>query len=156
MDDEPWLSHEQQCVWRDWVAVNAQLFATLSRQLQDHGLSLPDFAVLVQLTDAPDERVRVIALAEGLAWERSRLSHHVKRMESRGLVERRECPQDGRGAFVLITDAGRAAIERAAPEHARTVRDVMFSHLSEDELQALASVTSKALVRLHCESTVAV
>ena len=153
MENEPWLSAEEQCVWRDLVAMNARLFAALHRQLQEgSGLSLSDFAVLVQLTDAPDERVRVIALAKELTWERSRLSHHVKRMESRGLVERRECPQDGRGAFVLITEAGRAAIKQAAPEHARTVRDLVFADLTEDELEALASITSKALLRLGSES----
>lgn len=150
MTNEPWLTDEQQCVWRDWVAMDFQLFAALHRQLQaDHGLSLSDFAVLVQLTDAPGRRVRVIALAEQMGWERSRLSHHVKRMESRGLVERRECAQDGRGAFVVITTAGRTAIERAAPQHARTVRELMFDDMTSDELEALASITSRTLHRLE-------
>ena len=114
--DSPWLTDEQQRVWRRWLAVNDQLPAALHRELQaDSDLSLQDFDVLVQLTDAVEGRVRVSELATALRWERSRLSHHVKRMEGRGLVRREECADDGRGAFVVLTAAGRAAIERAAP-----------------------------------------
>src|SRR3954471_10294684 len=143
MENEgPWLSEKQQRVWREWLAMNTRLPAALHRQLQeDSGLSLPDFDVLVQLTDTPDGRVRVLPLAHALGWERSRLSHHIKRMEGRGLVEREECPDDGRGAFVVLTPAGRDAIERAAPEHARTVRELVFDSLNDAELDAVAVFT---------------
>jgi DNA-binding MarR family transcriptional regulator len=148
----PWLSEKQQSVWREWLEINTQLPATLHKQLQEHsGLSLLDFEVLVQLTDTPDPKVRVLQLANGLGWERSRLSHHIKRMESRGLVEREECPDDGRGAFVVLTPAGRAAIERAAPEHARTVRHLVFDSLTHGELDILAQFTEKVLNRLKRE-----
>jgi DNA-binding MarR family transcriptional regulator len=147
--DSPWLTEKQQRVWRAWLAVNAQLPNALQGQLQeDAGLSLPDFDVLVQLTDTADGRVRISDLANALAWERSRLSHHIKRMQGRGLVERKECPEDGRGAFVVLTPAGRAAIERAAPEHARTVRHVVFDSLTDHELEVFAHVTDKVLSQL--------
>jgi DNA-binding MarR family transcriptional regulator len=146
--ESPWLSEEQQRVWRSWLALNAQLPAALHRQLQaDSELSLPDFEVLVRLTESEDQ-VRVTDLARVMDWERSRLSHHVKRMESRGLVARRECADDARGAFVVVTDHGRAVIERAAPEHARTVRDLVFDGLSADELATLESVLTRVLGRL--------
>src|SRR4051794_23769473 len=133
--ESPWLNEKQQRAWRGWLAVNARLPAALHKQLQeDSGLSLPDFDVLVKLTDTPDGKVRILALAHALGWERSRLSHHIKRMETRGLIEREECPDDGRGAFVALTTAGRAAIERAAPEHAKTVRNLVFDSLSDNEL----------------------
>jgi DNA-binding MarR family transcriptional regulator len=77
--------------------------------------------------------VRILPLANALGWERSRLSHHIKRMEGRGLVEREECHDDGRGAFVVLTSTGRDAIERAAPGHVRTVRDVVFDSLTDEE-----------------------
>jgi len=149
-NEGPWLSQRQQRVWREWLAMNAQLPAALHKQLQeDSGLSLPDFDVLVQLTDTPDGRVRILPLANALGWERSRLSHHIKRMEGRGLVEREECPDDGRGAFVVLTPTGREAIERAAPEHARTVRELVFDALTDDELDMLAQFTNKVLNRVH-------
>ena len=110
-------------------------------------MSMPDFEVLVHLTDSPEGRVRVTELARLLQWERSRVSHHVTRMERRGLVERTECAEDGRGAFVAITSAGRAAIEQAAPGHVRAVRRLMFDALNEEERAALAAVIDKLLAR---------
>lgn len=147
--DSPWLTAEQQRVWRQWLAVDAQLPTELHRQLQaDSDLSLQDFVVLVRLTESGSDRLRVTDLARDLQWERSRLSHHVKRMETRGLVVREECPQDGRGAFVVLTDSGRTAIEQAAPMHARTVRRLFFEALSDEELSILDTITTKVLGRL--------
>lgn len=149
----PWLTVDQQRVWRQWLSVSAELPAALHRALQaDSGLSLPDFEVLVQLTDRSDGRVRVTDLATAMHWERSRLSHHVKRMASRGLVVREECPEDGRGAFVVITPAGRSAIERAAPAHAQLVGELVFDGLTDAELEGLAGVTQKVLGRLRADA----
>ncbi len=150
MTEEPWLSDQQLRTWRAWMALNTQLPAALHRQLQaDSGLSLPDFEVLVHLTDTPEGRLRVSDLARALNWDRSRVSHHIKRMAGRGLVTREECSSDGRGAFVVLSPAGRTAIERAAPGHARKVRDVVFDHLTAEELAALEAVTAKVLARLE-------
>lgn len=130
--------------------MNAELPALLHRELQaDSGLSLPDFEVLVHLTDTPEGRVRVSDLASALQWERSRLSHHIKRMEARGLIARQECAEDGRGAFVALTPAGREAIEQAAPGHVRAVRELVFEPLTDQELEALASITDKVLAGLE-------
>lgn len=148
-----WLTAEQQEIWRRWLRINAVLPAALHRELQtDAGLSLPDFDVLVQLTDSPEGRVRANDLARALHWERSRLSHHVTRMERRGLIRREECPDDRRGAFVVITPEGRAAIEQAAPGHVRAVRDLVFDALTDDELGSLGHITRKVLSRLESAS----
>ncbi len=144
----PWLTDAEQHTWRRWLALNAQLPALLHRELQqDSDLSLPDFDVLVQLTDDQRGRARIAQLAEALQWERSRLSHHVTRMARRGLVVKEECLDDGRGSFVVLTAAGRDAIERAAPAHVRTVRRAFFDALSEAEVQALGEMTEKVLAR---------
>ena len=105
--------------------------------------------MLVQLTDVDEGRVRVSGLAAALGWERSRLSHHVTRMERRGLVAREECDDDGRGAFVVLTPAGRAAIERAAPGHVRTVRSLVFDALAPAEVDALGDALAAVLDRLE-------
>ncbi|GAB3791360.1 MarR family winged helix-turn-helix transcriptional regulator [Nocardioides ungokensis] len=149
-DETPWLDDRQQQAWRAWLAMGSRLPAALNRQLQrDSDLSLQDFDVLVQLTDTEDGRVRVSALAAALGWERSRLSHHVTRMERRGLVAREECGDDGRGAFVVLTPEGRAAIEAAAPGHVRTVRSLVFDALTPAEVASLEAITSKVLGRLE-------
>jgi DNA-binding MarR family transcriptional regulator len=149
VDDTPWLSAEEQRLWRGWLALNAALPAALHRDLQaDAGLSLPDFDVLVRLTDADDGRVRVSELARSLSWERSRLSHHVARMQRRGLVDREDCVDDGRGAFVVLTDAGRRAIEAAAPHHVWTVRRLVFDALEEGDLAVLTDLVERVLGRV--------
>jgi DNA-binding MarR family transcriptional regulator len=143
-----WLTAREQHLWRGWLKLNAELASTLQRELQqDAGLSMPDYEVLVHLTDNPEGRVRVTELAGLLQWERSRVSHHIKRMERRGLVERAQCSEDGRGAFIVITPQGRAAIEEAAPGHVMAVRRLMFEVLSEEEKVALAAVIDKLLAR---------
>jgi DNA-binding MarR family transcriptional regulator len=147
--DIRWLTAEEEHVWRRWLTLNARLSATLQRELQDDaGLSMPDFEVLVHLTDSPEGRMRVTDLARLLQWERSRVSHHVTRMESRRLVKRVECAEDGRGAFIVITPQGRAAIEQAAPGHVNTVRRLVFDGLSPEEVGALATIIEKALAQL--------
>ncbi|GAB95485.1 DNA-binding MarR family transcriptional regulator [Kineosphaera limosa] len=146
MTQVPWLDDHQQRVWRAWLQVNGRLTAQMQRNMQaDAGLSLPDFEVLVMLTDVESGSVRVSDLARGLQWERSRLSHHLTRMEKRGLVARAECVEDGRGAIVLLTPQGRTAIEAAAPAHVRTVRQLFIDRLDEADLAALNRITDKLL-----------
>jgi len=147
--DVQWLTAQEQRVWRRWLTLNARLSATLQRELQDDaGLSMPDFEVLVDLTDSPEGRIRVTDLARLLQWERSRVSHHVTRMGRRRLVQRVECTEDGRGAFIVITPQGRAAIEQAAPGHVKTVRRLVFDALSPEDLDAFATIIEKALAQL--------
>jgi len=147
--DVQWLTAQEQRVWRRWLTLNARLSAALHKELQDDAsLSMPDFEVLVHLTDNPEGRIRVTDLARLLQWERSRVSHHVTRMERRRLVQRVECAEDGRGAFIVITPQGRTAIEQAAPGHVKAVRRLVFDALSPEDLDAFATIIEKALTQL--------
>ncbi|NUQ97930.1 MAG: winged helix-turn-helix transcriptional regulator [Streptomyces sp.] len=135
-------------MWRQWMGLDAELLATLNRELlADAGLSTPDYQVLVVLTDSDEGRLRVSDLAASLQWERSRVSHHVTRMEKRDLVSRRGAPDDGRGAFVRITETGRAAIERAAPGHVRVVRRLVFDALTDKEVIQLGEIFHRLRTR---------
>ena len=144
-----WLDDEQQQTWRAWLDVNAALFARISRELQArNGLSLQDYDVLVALTDVPEGSVRMRDLGVKLQWEKSRLSKHLARMAARGLVARRECHDDRRGAFVELTDEGLAAIRAAAPDHAALVKDVFFGGLSHEQVEELHRTCAVVLERL--------
>jgi DNA-binding MarR family transcriptional regulator len=152
MTETRWLDAAQQRAWQGYLAMQAQLNARLNRQLQaDSDLSLPDFDVLVHLTDASANRVRVFELARTLQWEKSRLSHHLARMQRRGLVAREECPSDARGAFIVLTPEGREAIEEAAPQHVETVQRLFFDGLTEDQVRVLATISDRVLTRLAAE-----
>lgn len=145
-----WLDDRQQHIWRSWLQLNRELPAVLARELQESSdLSMADFEVLVNLTDVPDGRLRISELATGMAWERSRVSHHLKRMEQRGLVDRAGCPDDRRGSFVGITPAGRTAIEGAAPGHVDAVRRLVVDALTADELATLGQLTDKLIAHLQ-------
>jgi DNA-binding MarR family transcriptional regulator len=150
VDGEPrWLDAREQRAWRGYLAMQAQLQATLHRRLQaDAGLSLADFDVLVALCDRAGEPVRAGELAGLLQWEKSRLSHHLARMERRGLVAREDCPDDARGAFVVLTDAGRRAQEAAAPAHVAAVRELVFDGLAPEQVDALIAVSDEVRARI--------
>src|SRR3954469_9981115 len=142
-----WLTDEQQRVWRRYLSMTAQLQVEMSRQLQrDCGLSLADYDVLVALDELAVCRVN--ELGERLGWEQSRLSHQLRRMRTRGLVDRRGAAADRRGATVELTDEGRAALDAAAPGHVAFVRDVVFEGVGAAELRALDRWTSQVLSRL--------
>jgi DNA-binding MarR family transcriptional regulator len=144
-----WLTADEQRAWRAYLRMQGRLTAALHRQLQqDSGLSLPDYDVLVALTDAPEGRLRPFALQRALMWEQSRLSHHLHRMERRGLIGREPCDDDGRGAFVVLTEAGRAAITDAAPGHVETVRRLFFDRLSAAQVDAVRKIATAVLAEL--------
>ncbi|MBO3678712.1 MarR family winged helix-turn-helix transcriptional regulator [Streptomyces sp. NEAU-YJ-81] len=147
-----WLTPEEQCAWRSFIRLHDRLRARLSRSLQtESNVSAADFGVLVELTDVPDGRRRFLDLARALEWEKSRMSHHIARMVKRGLVVRDECAEDGRGAFVVITDEGRAMIEAAAPRHVEAVRALFLDHITPAELRTLAQVSERVVEKLDEE-----
>ena len=146
MDEVRWLDEREARAWRSFQAVQHRLNAALARQLADDSdLSYSDYTVLVVLTDQPEGRLRAFELGAELGWEKSRVSHHVSRMADRGLVRREKCPTDHRGAFVVVTDRGRAAIEGAAPGHVDAVRHWFVDRLTPEQLDALAEICATGL-----------
>ncbi len=150
MAEPRWLDEGERHSWLSFLVMHAKLTTELHRQLRtDSGLSLADFDVLAQLTEAPEGRVRALELGRSLQWEKSRLSHHLTRMQQRGLIRREDCLEDSRGAVVVATDLGRRTIEQAAPGHVKTVRDLVFDQLTKREVETLGRVADKVLARLQ-------
>ena len=135
-----WLNDEETALWRTYLALEGRLHLEIQRDLKmSSDLTEPEFEVLVHLSEA-DGPLRMTALADALQWERSRVSHQVTRMAKRGLVQRTSCPEDGRGAFVSTTDEGLREIEKAAPDHVRTVRRVFLDRLDDDDKRELGRI----------------
>ncbi|HSZ41814.1 MAG TPA: MarR family transcriptional regulator [Trebonia sp.] len=144
-----WLTADEQRAWRTYLRMSTLLPAQLNRQLQrDSGLSLPEYEVLVQLSEAPGRRLRPYQLCEALNWEQSRLSHQLTRMERRGLVAREECAADGRGAFVILRADGDAALQSAAPGHVAAVRQLIFDRLDDGQRAAFEDACAAILAAL--------
>lgn len=135
-----WLDAEEQALWRSFLELDRQLERTVERQLAEFGMSHADYAVLVVLSEATDHQLRVRDLGETIAWESSRLAHHLRRMERRGLVRRGDHPVDRRGTLVFITDAGLQLITSAAPGHAETVRKAFMDRLTRSEIADLTKL----------------
>jgi DNA-binding MarR family transcriptional regulator len=147
-----WLAEDEQRVWRAYLDMHARLGAQLSREMQDEsGLSITDFSVLVQLSEHQDGRLRVLELARALGWEKSRLSHQLTRMQQRHLIERSSCSEDRRGAWIVLTGDGRAAVEAAAPRHVEAVRRYLFDELDAAQVQALGAIAQTVIARLDSE-----
>ncbi|ALO99804.1 MarR-family transcriptional regulator [Streptomyces hygroscopicus subsp. limoneus] len=150
MTEEPrWLSPDEGRAWRGLLRMHDLLVNQAGRTMQNEfGLSATDYTVLAELTRAPNDRLRVMELAKVLGWEKSRVSHHLSRMVKRGLLTREDCADDGRGAYVAVTAAGRAAIEAAAPRHVEDVRRLFLDHLTPGQVVLLAEITDTVIEKI--------
>jgi DNA-binding MarR family transcriptional regulator len=150
MAEAKWLDEREARAWQALQRMNLRLNGELGRQLAAEScLSAQDYQVLVVLTERPDGRIRVLELATVLGWEKSRLSHHIARMEERGLVKKSKCESDRRGSFVSATAKGRREIESAAPGHVAAVRRLFIDHLSPRQLDAIAEAAALVLHALE-------
>lgn len=135
-----WLDADEQQAWRGIIRGTRHLIARIDADLKPLGLTGEDYALLVGLADAEGERLRMAELAEVSAQSRSRLSHHVGRLEKRGLIARESCEEDRRGQWAVLTPDGRELLETAAPHHVAGVREHLIDHLTRDELLTLGRV----------------
>lgn len=141
---------EQLRVWRDYIETAEALKARLeSRMQRESSLSLGDYQVLLALSEARSQRLRPSELAARVAWDRSRLSHHLGRMERRGLIRREECAVDNRGAEVVLTEHGSQAFRGGSIPHLQSVRDLFIDALSPEQLARLDGVTTALRARMN-------
>ena len=143
-----WLDTTEMRAWRGHLRMSWLLAAAIEGDLRRLGLSHPDYYVLVQLSESSDHRMRMTDLAEGIQWSKSRLSHHVDRMEARGLVRREDCESDARGAFACLTPAGLQAIQAAAPDHVESVRRHFIGALDDAQLRQLGDINEALIAHL--------
>lgn len=136
-----WLDKTEERTWRSYRRMFTLLEAQLARDLADDSdLSMADYTVLSNLAETSEHRCRITELAEQAQWSQSRLSHHIRRMEERGLVSREQTPEDGRGAVVILTKEGLRAIASATPGHMASVRKHMIDLLDPEQLEALSQI----------------
>ena len=129
---------EQLRAWRSFIETSEAVRAAIgSRLLADTGLSMGDYGVLLALSEAQDNRLSSSKLADSIHWERSRLSHHLGRMERRGLVERHGGATDNRSTEVTLTAAGTAAFRKATGPHLRVVQEYFVDALTPEQLSSM-------------------
>lgn len=144
-------AHELR-IWRDFIETVGVLRAQLGSRLQsESSISTGDYQVLLALNEAKDWTLRASALADVIAWERSRLSHHLGRMEKRGLVARNKCPDDGHGVEVTMTDAGRETYRTASYPHLADIRELFVDAITPEQLDHTAELTAALRRHLHLD-----
>jgi DNA-binding MarR family transcriptional regulator len=141
MDEPRWLTDAEQRTWRGLLAATQMLFDRIESDLQrTSDLSHADYEILVRLSEAPDQALRMSDLAEQATFSRSRLSHAISRLEKDGVVERRPCPSDRRGLLAVLTDKGFARLVEAAPGHVESVRRALLDPLTAEQISELGEI----------------
>lgn len=136
-----WLDRDQQRSWRAYLVGTTLLMERLDRDLREtHDLSMPEYEILVRLSEAPDHRMRMAVLAGSISHSRSRVTHTVARLEKDGLVTRNACVSDGRGVEAVLTEKGFARLQEAAPTHVEGVRRFLVDLAGEEDFAALGRV----------------
>jgi DNA-binding MarR family transcriptional regulator len=143
-----WLNAREDRAWRAFIHAHQQIEVHLNRRLQESGLSGADYEVLAALSALDGDRMPAHALCTALGWEKSRLSHQVRRMQQDGLISREPNPADARSTMVCLLPAGRAAIEKSAPGHVADVRRNFIDLFTPAELDMLAALNERILHHL--------
>jgi DNA-binding MarR family transcriptional regulator len=148
-----WLSRDEEAAWRAIAQVMVKLPWALECQLQrDAGLSFIEYHVLARLSEDPEHTLRMSELAMLANASLSRLSHLVKRLESRGLVRREADPADGRFTNAILTKAGYKLLVASAPGHVARVRSLVIDAFSSAELAQLHEASERLLARIETTS----
>jgi DNA-binding MarR family transcriptional regulator len=143
------LADRQQIAWASYQRMRIRLAGRLGRELaRETGLSEADFEILSHLAETPDTPVRALALRCGLEWEKSRLSHQLRRMEQRGLVTREMCAEDNRSTVIRVTAEGRRLAEAGRLVHEAAVRRYVCDTLTSRQLDALGEIADVILMGL--------
>lgn len=149
------LLDTQTQAWRAFLRGTAQVNEVVNRDLEDlAGLSLHEYEVLVRLSEAPDQTMRMSALASELVYSRSRLTHTVRRMEEDGLVVRTTCESDRRGVNCTITPRGSHRLEQAQPGHINSVREHLVDRLTPEQVAQLANIMAALAVESETEDDI--
>jgi DNA-binding MarR family transcriptional regulator len=147
--DTAWLTPEERETWVRLLAVVELLPGALDSQLRrDAELTHFDYFVLAMLSEADEHTLRMTELARTTNATLPRLSHVVRRLEERDLVERFPCPDDRRAVNARLTDLGWSAVVAVAPRHVQTVRALVFDALTDEQVSALRDVADALLARL--------
>jgi DNA-binding MarR family transcriptional regulator len=146
-----WLNAAEMKAWRRYIIASRRLLEALDDDLVAHDISMSDYEVLAQLSEAPDRRMRMSELADVAMISRSRLSHRIKVMEKAGWVKREACPIDKRGYFAVMTPKGWKAIVAAAPDHVASVRERFLDALDKGDQKVLAEIFERVAQRIKHE-----
>lgn len=139
--------------WRTFITAHARLIETIDRELTAADcVPLHWYDVLVELVEAPEQRLRMSDLARKVVLSRSGLTRMVDKLEKAGLLLREASPEDGRGAYAVLTEAGHNALRKAWPIYAQGIKNYFAAYLRADETEQMAAAFSRMLSALDSDT----
>lgn len=144
-----WLDETEQSAWRSFITTLPDLTAAFENDLAHHGLSMGDYEVLVFLSEAEDNRMRMCDLASSLRLSPSGLTRRLDGLVKVGWVDRASCASDRRVMYAHLTPAGRSKMEAAAPDHVASVRRHFLEPLGADGVQQIGDLFAKVQSHLR-------
>lgn len=152
VSEPPWLNETEMRAWRSFLEVSDRVANAISDGLKTNSeLTADDYDVLVHLSEADDERLRMTELSQRLVHSQSRLTQRIDRLAKKGFVCREKCSNDRRSTFACLTPAGRSALEAAAPHHVVDVRAALIDRLSPAEHAQLATIFERIVAEMRSE-----
>ena len=145
IDTPPWLTQEQQRVWRAYLSGTNRIMQHLENELRQFGLDLGEYEIMVRLSESPDHAMRMSELADQVGQSRSRLTHTITRMENKGLIARGSCAGDRRGVLASLTEEGYAFLVKVAPYHVASVREILVDPVYAEDFEALGRAMKSVL-----------
>lgn len=140
------LDESRNTTWRLFLTTHSKLVDLIEQELALAELpSLAWYEVLLALSESPEHRLRMHELAEIMVLDRSNLTRLVDRLEAKGLVCRKSCPTDRRGAFAAITEEGLAVRQKMWPVYEQAITKYFGCHLSDTEVEVLSKVLKRML-----------
>lgn len=153
VSDVRWLDEHEGRAWRAFLLSTQLLMDQLDRELlQQVGIPHAYYTIMVALSEQPHRALRMTEIADLLRFSKSRLTHAISRLEERGWVERVACSTDRRGQFAVLTEAGLAALEAAAPIHVAGVRAHVFDRLTPEQVEQLRAIGEAIAAPLMSET----
>ena len=145
--------HHRAAAWELYFTTTARLTERIEAALKcQSGLSMPEYSVLLMTDRAGEAGIRPSVLAHKVVFSRSRLTHTMKRLESRDLISRRPCQGDGRGGLVFLTDAGKHLFDEAAIVQRDVIRRLFLNEITPEEIDMLTVLFSRVSERLDSDT----
>ena len=142
--------HPRAAAWELYFTTTARLTERIEAALKcQSGLSMPEYSVLLMTDRAGEAGIRPSVLAHKVVFSRSRLTHTMKRLESRNLISRRPCQGDGRGGLVFLTDAGKRLFDEAAIVQRDVIRRLFLNEITPEEIDMLTGLFSRVSERIN-------
>ncbi|WP_309299308.1 MarR family transcriptional regulator [Paenibacillus sp. YYML68] len=130
-------------IWNMWKGSFKRIFGRVVKDMSEHtGLSEGDFGILDRLVQFGNGKLRQQESADSMDWDKSRLSHHLTRMEKRGLVVRKPLDTD-RGVEVIITSAGKTALDEALPIVSKAIRKYFLDQLTDQDMESITRLAER-------------